>query len=119
MVAVGELAEIAFVDDHAHTRVSCRVLARNRHRSIGRGIVDDDQFEVRIRLNEHALDGFGDVRLAVEGRHHDRYGRGVCRHRDRRASERIALTAVFGSQRRSRRLPYGKRLRAGRGRRNS
>ena len=37
-------------------------------RPIGGAVIDDDAFDVRIRLHEHALDRLGDERTSVENR---------------------------------------------------
>ena len=55
---------------HTHARIASREPLRQRHRSVRRSIVDDQQFEIAIRLTQHRCDRRGDVRLGVVRRHH-------------------------------------------------
>src|SRR5712692_5678818 len=61
--------------DHLDTRIAGRVGIQNRRSSIGRAVIDDQNVELSNRLRHNALERRGQVRLAVEHRHHHRYFR--------------------------------------------
>ena len=49
--------------------------ADDRRRVVGRGVIDDDQLEIAVRLRQHTLDRSPEIGLAVVDGHEDRDGR--------------------------------------------
>jgi hypothetical protein len=65
-----------FADRQPHACVARRVVPEDRGRRVLRAVVDHDQLEVAERLAEDAVDGLGEVPLAVVDGHEDGDGGG-------------------------------------------
>ena len=74
-------SRIEFVVHQYDAVVLCGVGACDLGRSVGRCVVDDDQFEVADRLPEDVLDAFADESLCVVEWHDDAYEGGLLFHR--------------------------------------
>jgi hypothetical protein len=75
-VKVGQGADVLFVADVADPRVGRREAPADRLGPVGRGVVTDDQFEVRERLPEQRFDRLGEIPRAVVNRQANAHARG-------------------------------------------
>src|SRR6185369_12384128 len=104
VVAIAELSEVTVVHRDADTAVEPLVAMRDLNRSIARAIIHDEQFEIRERLAEDALDRRREERLAVVGR--EQHADGGRAHRDLALSvARTRRTKGLGIHGWSSRLP--------------
>ena len=86
LAAVGVFRVLEITDA---VRPATRIVAGQGRTAIGRAVVDQQQFPLRIGLRHDAVDRFGQETDAVEKRHHDRHERRCGRHpRNRRTTER-------------------------------
>src|SRR5258708_2622645 len=70
-VPVARRADVARLAEVAHARVAGRILSADCRGPVGRRVVRDYQFEVRMRLREHRVNRFSQESFAVEDRHTD------------------------------------------------
>src|SRR5712664_726417 len=70
-VPVARRADVARLAEVAHARVAGRILSADCRGPVGRRVVRDYQFEVRMRLREHRVNRFAKESFAVEDRHTD------------------------------------------------